>query len=129
MIETAIRSILINDAAVSAITTRCYPVMIPQAPTYPLMLYTKVSGTHDHSLSGPTGLRRTRMQIEAWDKTLDEANVLARAICGALDGYIGTVAGVKIGSCLVGLAPHPIIEPELGVHRVVQDYMIYHKED
>jgi len=38
-IEKAIRSILVADTAVKAITTRCYPVTLPQNPTYPLILF------------------------------------------------------------------------------------------
>ena len=52
MIETAIRYILVNDTTVKAITTRCYPVNIPQTPTYPLILYTQISGHRDHTLRG-----------------------------------------------------------------------------
>lgn len=128
MIETAIRSILINDIAVSAITTRCYPVMIPQAAQVPLILYQKVSGMRDHVLTGPTGLARPRIQVEAWAETYAGAKELGAAIRKALDGYIGTAAGVEIGSCLIE-SERDIYESELGVHRVVQDYMIYHKED
>lgn len=128
MIEQAIRYILVNDATVKAITTRCYPVMIPQGATMPLIRYQKVSGVRDHVLTGPTGLARPRIQVEAWAETYSGAKSLAAAIREALDGYIGTAASVAIGSCLIE-SERDIYESELGVHRVVQDYMIYHKEN
>ena len=127
MIETAIRSILINDATVKAITTRVYPVALPQSPTYPLILYTKITGMRDHHLQGPSGHAHPRFQIEAWAKTYTEAKTLADAIREALDGYSGTAAGTKIGSCLIE-SEQDIYESEIEVYRVIQDYFIWHEE-
>ncbi len=123
MIESAIRSILVNDSTVKAITTRCYPVTIPQSPTYPLILYTRISGVRDHHFQGPSGIVRTRMQIEAWAETYSGAKTLAAAIRGALDGYTGT----GIGSCLLD-NERDIYEPELNVYRVVYDFQILDEE-
>ena len=123
MIESSIRSILVNDATVKAITTRCYPVTIPQSPTYPLILYTRISGVRDHHLQGPSGIVRTRMQIEAWAETYSGAKTLAAAIRGALDGYTGPA----IGSCLLD-NERDIYEPELNVYRVVYDFQILDEE-
>jgi len=123
MIESSIRSILVGDTAVKAITTRCYPVTIPQSPTYPLILYTRISGVRDHHFQGPSGIVRTRMQIEAWAETYSGAKTLAAAIRGALDGYTGTA----IGSCLLD-NERDIYEPELNVYRVVYDFQIIDEE-
>ena len=127
MIEAAIRSILINDATVKAITTRCYPVALPQSPTYPLILYTKITGMRDHHLQGPSGHAHPRFQIEAWAKTYTEAKTLADAIREALDGYSGTAAGTKIGSCLIE-SERDDYQNEIDVHRVIQDYFTWHEE-
>ena len=127
MIETAIRSILINDATVKDITTRCYPVTIPQSPTYPLILYTKITGMRDHHLQGPNGRAHPRMQIESWAKTYTEAKTLAGAIREALDGYSGTASGTVIGSCLID-SERDDYQKEIEVYRVMQDYFIWHEE-
>ena len=127
MIETAIRSILINDATVKDITTRCYPVTIPQSPTYPLILYTKITGMRDHHLQGPNGRAHPRFQIEAWSKTYTEAKTLADAIRKALDGYSGTASGTVIRSCLIE-SEQDIYESEIEVYRVTSDWFIWHEE-
>ena len=127
MIEAAIRSILINDATVKDITTRCYPVTIPQSPTYPLILYTKITGMRDHHLQGPNGRAHPRMQIESWAKTYTEAKTLADAIREALDGYSGTASSTKIGSCLIE-SERDDYQNEIDVHRVIQDYFTWHEE-
>ena len=127
MIEAAIRSILIADDTVKALTTRVYPVALPQSPQYPLILYTKITGMRDHHLQGPNGRAHPRFQIEAWSKTYTEAKTLADAIREALDGYSGTAAGTKIGSCLIE-SEQDIYESEIEVYRVIQDYFIWHEE-
>jgi hypothetical protein len=123
MIESALRSILINDATVKAITTRCYPVTIPQSPTYPLILYTKISGDRDHALRGASGHAHPRFQIEAWAETYTGAKTLADAIRNALDDYSGTAAGTVIHSCLIE-SERDTYESEIEIYRIMQDYMI-----
>ena len=127
MIENSIRYILVNDVTVAALTTRCYPVKLPQDPTYPLILYTRITGIRDHVLSGPSGHAHPRFQIEAWAETYAAAKALAAAMREALDGYSGTVEGVDIGSCLID-SERDIYENEIEVYRVVQDWMIWHSE-
>jgi len=127
MIEAAIRSILIADDTVKALTTRVYPVALPQSPQYPLILYTKITGMRDHHLQGPSGHAHPRFQIEAWAKTYTEAKTLADAIREALDGYSGTAAGTKIGSCLIE-SEQDIYESEIEVYRVTSDWFIWHEE-
>ena len=127
MIEQAIRYILVNDTTVKAITTRCYPVTIPQSPTYPLILYTKISGDRIHHLSGPAGHAHPRFQIDSWAETYTGAKTLAGAIRNALDGYSGTAAGTVITSCLID-SERDTYENEIKIHRVIQDYFIRHTE-
>jgi len=127
MIESAIRYILVNDDTVKAITTRCYPVALPQSPQYPLILYTKITGMRDHHLQGPSGHAHPRLQIESWGESYSGAKTLATAIREALDGYSGIVSGVSIGSILID-SERDIYEPELKIYRIVTDYFIWHEE-
>ena len=127
MIESAIHYILVNDATVKAITTRCYPVIIPQNPTCPLILFTKITGHRDHHLSGPSGVAHPRFQIEAWAETYAGAKELADAIREALDGYSGTAKSTAIHSCLID-SERDVYESEIEVYRVIQDYFFWHEE-
>lgn len=126
-IEKAIRSILVNDSTVKAITTRCYPAKIPQDPTYPLILYYKVTGMRDHHLQGPSGLAHPRFQVEAWAITYDAAKALANAIRGALDGYTGTQGTVVIGSTIME-SERDYYEDAVSCHRVIMDFVLWHSE-
>jgi len=124
-IEKAIRSILIADTTVKAITTRCYPGVIPQSPTYPLIVYYKVTGMRDHHLQGPSGLAHPRFQVEAWATTYDAAKALANAIREALDGYSGTQGTVVIGSILIE-SERDVYEDAVSCHRVIMDFFVWH---
>ena len=126
-IEKAIRSILIADTAVKAITNRCYPGKIPQNPEYPLIVYYKVTGNRDHHLQGPSGLAHPRFQVEAWATTYDAAKALANAIREALDGYKGTVGAVAIGSILIE-SERDVYEDAVSCHRVIMDFFVWHSE-
>lgn len=126
-IEKAIRAILVADSTVKAITTRCYPGSLPQNPTYPLILYYKVTGMRDHHLQGPSGLAHPRFQVEAWATTYDAAKTLANAIREALDGYSGTQGTVVIGSILME-SERDTYEEAVSCHRVIMDYMAWHSE-
>lgn len=127
VIEQALRSILVADAGVLAITTRVYPNYIPQAPTWPLIVYQKVSGLRDQALSGPTGKAHPRFQIESWAKTYDEGKSLANAIRVALDGNTFTEGAVTIGSSLIQ-SEWDAYEPDVECHRIVMDFNFWHTE-
>ena len=127
IIEEAIRDILVADSAVKAITTRCYPGTIPQAPTYPFALYMKVTGARDHHLRGASGLATPRFQIEAWAETYAAAKALANAIKNALDDYSGTVGAVNVRSILI-LSERDFYEEAVKAHRIIMDFSVRHIE-
>ena len=127
MIKYALKTILINDTTVKAITTSCFYSDIPQGSTYPLILLAKISGVRDHHLRGPSGHAHPRYQVDSWAATDTAAQALAKAVRKALDGYSGTVVGFKIRSCLHD-NERDGYEPELKIHKVMQDYMIWFEE-
>ena len=126
MIESAIRYILINDATVKAITTRCYPVKLPQSPIYPLILYHFVGGDEDHVLKGTTGISHSRAQVEAWDTSALAAKTLMTAISNALIDYKGTAKGVIITSITAEARPISGYEAGVEAYRYHRDFMIRH---
>ena len=127
VIEQALRAILVADAGVSAITTRVYPNFIPQSPTWPLIVYQKVSGLRDQALSGPTGKAHPRFQMESWDKTYDEAKSLANAVRVALDGGTFTKGAVTIGGVVLQ-SEWDAYEPDVKCHRIMMDFNFWHTE-
>ena len=127
VIEQALRAVLVADAGVLAITTRVYPNYIPQSPTWPLIVYQKISGPRDHDINGPTGKAHPRFQLESWAKTYDGAKSLANAVRLALDGNIFTEGAVTIGS-IVLQSEFDVYEPDVKCHKIVMDFNIWHTE-
>ena len=127
VIEQALRAILVADAGVLAITTRVYPNFIPQKPTWPLIVYQKVSGLRDQALSGPTGKAHPRFQMESWAKTYNEAKSLANAVRVALDGGTFTKGTVTIGGVVIQ-SEWDAYEPEVECHRIMMDFNFWHTE-
>jgi len=125
-IEEAIVTTLKADSEVKGITTRVYPNSMPQSPTYPLIVYQKVSGYRPHHLGGVSGVARPRFQIEAWAATYTAAKSLAKAIREALDGTRYTSGTVTFYSLIQGEFDN--YEPNTETHRIIQDYTIRHNE-
>ena len=126
-IEEALHDIIIADNTVKAITTRCYPGTLPQGAVYPLVLYMKITGNRDHALRGATGWAHPRFQVETWATTYAGAKALASAVRNALDDYKGTQGSVVIGSILID-SERDVYEDVVLCHRVIMDFMIWHKE-
>jgi hypothetical protein len=127
IIEEAVRDIIRTNGGVSAITTRCFPVKVPQNPTFPFILYQKVTATRHQDLSGGSGLTQARFQIEAWAETYSRAKELANAIRDALDGYTGTSGTVKVWSILI-LSEFDMYEETIDCLRVIMDFSVWHTE-
>jgi hypothetical protein len=126
IIESAIRKTIIEDSGVKNITTQCHFNYIPQAPTYPLIVLQRVTGSRVHHLGGPSGAARPRFQIESWAETYDAAKSLANLIRVALDGKEHTQDGITF-SCL-SQAEIDGYEDAVGVHRIIQDYSVRYTE-
>lgn len=126
-IEQALAAILKADATVAAITTRVYPNFIPQAPTYPLIVYQKITGYRDHALTGPTGKAHPRFQVEAWAETYSAAKALANAIREALDGKALSSGSVVIGSSIIQ-SERDWYEDAAEAHRIIMDFNFWHDE-
>ena len=126
-VEEAIRAALIADNGVKAITTKVYPSVLPQTPTYPLILYFRIGGSSDVALGGATGKSHTRFQIEAWAETYSAAKALAAAIRIALNCKTFTVDSIYIGSIVIQ-SERDFYESDVGIYRVSIDFMIWATE-
>src|SRR5688500_44365 len=102
--EAAIVSLLVQGSSnpVRAIIgTRAYPLVLPQAPTYPAVRYQRsdtVRGPYRGMATGRAGYAKPRFQVDCYAATPASAQALADAVRSVLDGYKGTASGVAIGS-------------------------------
>ena len=73
-----------------------YPIAVPKTATLPFCIYKRNNISRESSLSGPLFLPVVSLQIASWALYYDAARELADEVRIALDGRIGTLAGVTI---------------------------------
>ena len=115
-VEQSFESYLTGYAGLTAlISTRVYPLIIPQGATLPCVTYQRIDTprTLTHGDSGATGtLARPRIQFSSWAATLSEAMAIAYQLRAALNGKTGSM----------GTAPYNITVRAILVDNEMQDY-------
>lgn len=129
MIEDALYSRLSGFGAISSlVAARIYPVMLPQNPTYPAVVYSFVSGAPVSAMGADVGFTRKRTRVAAWSKTYLEMTQLADAIRQCLERWRGTVNGVVIQDTYVDNASLDLYDDISRVYYRPLDFMIVHQE-
>ena len=124
-IRPAIRSALLSDPLVAAIVdARIYPAVAPQGERRALIVLHRVSEVSEPTLKGESGLHVSRVQVDAWGATLDDASALAEAVRGRLHGLAGLWAGIVLTGAFAGSIREGQ-DRETGAWRVGRDYMVY----
>lgn len=132
-----LRALYDKMVTVSSITdlvgTRIYLSEAPQRATLPFITYRSVSSQHDRSFEGRSRLVRSRVQMDAYDKTTARAGrlsvvAIANAVRAGLDGFRGTVSGVAFKAVMVQ-GDQDLTEPGTRVARRTFDLMIWHDAD
>lgn len=129
-VEKAFYALLSQEAAISGLVgSHIYPLRAPEDIVAPFIVYQKISGIRWRSLGGPSGMAQTRIQIDAYAASYAGAKTLAESIRIALDGYRGTVLGVRIGAVTLE-NDQDLLEEDIDpvLHRVTMDFMVTHEE-
>lgn len=131
--SNALRAFLLADPAIAAIiSTRMYPVQLPQNPALPAIRYFRVSGNRPQSTTGPLGQTNPRVQIDCYALKFQDANDLAELVRKRLDGYRGPAG--DDGDFIQGAffqTERDLWEeqPLPGMYAVSRDYMIWFREE
>ncbi len=126
MIESALCSVLENDAAVAALVgTRVYAMPLPQDPTLPAITYQRISTVLGAGISGPESLARVRVQVDCWATTVAGVAALGQAVLNALHGYSGTVDAVAVRGIFLAAGGGIEYESETKLRRVSFDFTVH----
>lgn len=121
--DTALRARLLAQIADTPVDW----LMNAQAATLPRVVLQQVSGLPVYDLDGPTGLERSRVQVDCYAATVAAAKALARAVDAALSGWhAGDIRGVFRDS--MRDLPTDTGSGETAA-RVSLDYIIHHQEN
>lgn len=73
-----------------------FPIAVPKNATLPFVVYKRNNIIRESTLSGPAFVPMLNLQISSWALTYEAARELANEIRVSLDGYTGTLCGVRI---------------------------------
>lgn len=120
--------VLTNAAVAARVSSRMYPVELPQGVTYPCLRYVRISGGPEHTIAGRSTLQHMRLQIDCFASDYyADAKALADDVISCLDGYSGTVTGGTIkGALLLDEADESM--PEMKLYRVRLDFSVWFSE-
>lgn len=106
MIIETVRAVLLEDSEIlSTFDERIYPTQLPDAPTYPAAVLTKITGRGQYDLDGDVGIEDARVQIDVYS-TAGEADCIFKKnlIRRRLSGFVGSPsvspAACAIQTCL-----------------------------
>lgn len=113
MIETEI-----FDTLKDLVGERCYPLTMPQSPTYPAIVYARQASTPQYRLEGGASLTQVRMEVSCFARTYDEVKSLADDARLAMEG-----AGFK-GTLIFDM---DVYEPDVKLYQVMMDFYVWER--
>ena len=124
----AIYSRLTNDSDVAAlVSTRVYPLILPQNPTLPAVTYQTVAGTRETAMGSNPGVAAPVVQFDTWARTYKESRDLALKVKAAIERWRGTEQGVEILDAFIQ-REEDMYESDTDMWRSSWDYLIWHRE-
>lgn len=89
-------NVVTNPRIARLIGFQFYSVAVPKSATFPFCVYKRPNVMRESTLAGPIFLPMVNLQIASWGSDYDAAREVADEVRLALDGQIGTLAGVTI---------------------------------
>lgn len=132
MIDDGIRQLLVTapaGATVAAlISTRMYPLVLPEPCTYPAATYQLISNIEENTLDAGAVSAKARVQIESWGTTLLEAQTVAKAIRAVLKDFAGALPnGVNVVNAWRDNVSSGF-DQDTQKYYVQSDYMVLHDD-
>ena len=92
--ETALYNYLSTYSGLAAlISIRIYPLILPQTPTYPAVVWQQISGPRVHAMGDDPGITSPRYQFTCYGATHADAVAVAKQVRLAFENYSGTMGG------------------------------------
>jgi len=130
-LEEALFAYLKDYAGLKAlVSTRIYPLILPQPPTLPAVTYFKVSMVNKRTLASPSNvLKQVRIQFSCWANTYSEAKDVAEQVKLALQDFRGEMGGAGGVQVLDGnvINEQDLYETDTGIYHVPVDVLILHE--
>jgi len=126
-VERAIISKLLGDSSITnLVQNRIYFSEAPQGVLNAYAVINRISSPRVHSLTGPSGLVKARIQIDIYAYSAMTARTIGRAIEAILDGLREIVITVNIQAILL-LDEFDGYEEGPELKRLIQDYRVWYQ--
>lgn len=129
--EEALIAYLQADTALTALLAgNIFWMQKPQRTTTPVMILTRISGTRDMQMTGPSGLVESRVQFDCDGLIYSTCKNIARALRDRLSGFKGTQGTMVFHGCFLE-AERDSFEDATTTDKIFRtslDFMIWHKE-
>jgi len=111
---------------------RIYPLVVPQhvageVAKMPCVVYARVDVRRQQKFCGTDGLVRSVFQLDSYATTYHESITLAAAVRAALVDYAGTMGTVPVQKVFLDYQDE-LTEPDPGLYRVMQRFILWHDE-
>lgn len=117
-----------NSTIVTAVAGRIYPSVIPQKMTFPAIVTTVISGRGNATKDTTSDANITRVQLDVYALTTEQADTIAEAVRDTLEFFNGTVTvGQKIYTVQATLFENEtqLFENDKDLARISHDYTLY----
>jgi hypothetical protein len=106
------------DTLSDLVDGRCYPLVMPQNPTLPAIVYSRQSSDPQYRLEGGASLNQVRMEIDCYAHTYAAAKALSESVRLAMESasYKGTL-----------IFDTDFYEPDVKLYRIVMDFYLWEK--
>ena len=105
---------------------RIYPVVAPESPVYPLVIYTLISPDKPKTSGGTSGNQIAALyQFSCWADTYASARAVADQIIAAFEDYSGTSDSTVIQFSFYE-SENEMFEPTTKKHFIAIDFMIWY---
>lgn len=127
-IEAALYAHLAADAGLAAVvSTRIYPMQLPQQPTLPALTYQRISTLPTQHRGNAIALhRRVRMQIDCWAADYDTTLTVRAAVLAAMNS-LAQDSGPRIDVAQLA-EDRDVIDPLTARWRASIDFFIWYEE-
>lgn len=113
-------------------STNIWPMAASEDSTLPMVTYTMIMETAEHSMVRDPNIRHPRYQIGVFSTSYSEAHSISKAVKGVLQDYSGTLGGaggVSVQRCFwemhMEYAYKDPVTNQL-VHHLSNDYVIWY---
>lgn len=144
MIIETIRAVLLDDAAIlAAFEQRIYPTQLPDAPSYPAIVLTKVNGRGEYDYQGDVGVEEARVQVDIYEQLRDDGTggyvslvdlrtLVRRRLSGFVGGPASSPVSCAIQTCMcITDSDFPVSDTERAgprLRRRLLEFMVWNTE-